>query len=214
MAGFSPDMIPVLVAGALLIVALLYIVKLTNKINDKRRFAYLTEIVEECMDNHCTMVWIADPTGIVIPYVGAISTQNDALYELAEPGDASLAGSLRSRRPTNYTVITPQLAQLSVKTKLYRGPEIALFMLPFPFPANWQSTAAICQLAKEIRKHPRLGRFGNETEILMHLFNGTPTFMENLKTYISTVVYDELDSPGGGSLIPEEYLKNAISRSG
>jgi hypothetical protein len=85
----------------------------------------------------------------------------------------------------NYTLVNPDLAKPSARTKLF-GSEMLYYPLPHFFPFGFTESSALVQTAEKIRENDMLNWIPNEISVLALLFNGTATLFDDCKTVIES----------------------------
>lgn len=151
------------------------------------KYAYLVTMMAKAENRGGTpkpLAVIVDRSGTMIPFISEQDTRNKGL----------LAND-------NYTLINPDLVKPSARLRFYRGPEMLFYPLPYYFPLNIHNSAALVQLAKDIRENKYFNWIPNEIDVLSLLFNGTNTLHEDCLTIIN-------DAAKFGNEIPEFLLND------
>jgi hypothetical protein len=155
---------------------------LLNNMTKIKKFAYLVQVMAACGSK--PMGIIVDRSGTAIPFVSEPDERNKGLIK------------------NDYTIVNPDLIKSSTKRasrlKFRNGPETLIYPLPFYFPMDIHDAAALCQLARKIRKHPDFSWISNERRLLELIFNGTETFEEDCRTLVSTSI-------SADNVVPEEF---------
>ena len=138
----------------------------------------------DCYNSGSPLGMIYDKSNKIIPFKVESATRNDGLVEA----------------PTKWTMLAPELVNSSSHARISGGPEISTWVMPYSMPVGIDSTAALCNLAKIIKKHPRLGKFGNERKIISLLCDNTKAFEYNCAGFAS-IYYSKYKDR-----LPKEYL--------
>jgi hypothetical protein len=179
LAGTTPIMIILVVVVLALFGLSMY---LLNQMTSIKKFASLVQIMSVCRNK--PMGIIVDRSGTAIPFVSEPDERNKGLIK------------------NDYTIVNPDLIKSSTKRasrlKFRNGPETLIYPLPFYFPMDIHDAAALCQLARKVRKHPDFSWIGNERRLLELIFNGTETFEEDCRMLVSTSI-------SADNVVPEEF---------
>lgn len=153
---------------------------LLDRQKKQKKYAWLVDIMAECIDKPMGM--IVDKGGKILPFVIEHDKKNKGLLE-----------------HKRYTLIHPDLTPPETKHKMVKGPETEFYPLPGYFPLSIQDSAALVQLARDMRKDPRFSWISHEIKLLALLFNKTESFEKDARQLIkgAVVVGDE---------IPDDYL--------
>lgn len=145
---------------------------LINKQTKLNQHASLVSMMVDCRSRPLGL--IADRAGTLIPFISEPNEKNKGLID------------------NDFTIVNPDLIKSNTKRasrlRLKGGPEVVIYPLPFYFPFDIHSSAALCQLARKIRKHPDFSWIGNERRVLELLFNTTDTFEADCRTLITSSV--------------------------
>ena len=181
--------IVVIALGACSVVFFLISMYLFDKQTKINKYAYLVTMMAKA-DNKGGMPKplsvIVDRSGTMIPFISEPDERNKGLLV-----------------NDNYTLINPDLVKPSARLHLHRGPEMLFYPLPYYFPLNLHSSAALVQLAQDFRNNKYLNWIPNEIDTLNLLFNGTNTLHEDCRTIID-------DAAKFGNEIPEFLLNDEV----
>lgn len=169
--AISPLVIVLTVSTTLLFVVSFYLYDKQVKIN---KYAYLV-----------TMMAKADNKGGQPKPLGVIVDRSGKMIPFVSEQDSRNKGLLKN---DNYTLINPDLVKPSARLKFHRGPEMLFYPLPYYFPLNIFSSAALVQLAQDFRENKYFNWIPNEIDVLSLLFNGTNTLYEDCLTVINDAV--------------------------
>lgn len=133
-----------------------------------RKFSELADVMASAKNKPLGI--LVNRAGNMIPFVCEQDKTNSGLIE------------------SDYTLIHPDMVKPDKRSKFFKGPETLFYYLPYFFPIGFTESAAISQLAKEIRKNPRLSWIPMEATVLSLLFNGTETLYTDCRTVITNAL--------------------------
>jgi hypothetical protein len=154
------------------------------KLDKLKKYARLSTILEEAGNRPIGV--IVDRAGKQAPFICEQNPKNKGLLN-----------------HNNYTLVNPDLAKPSARTKLF-GSEMLYYPLPHFFPFGFTESSALVQTAKKIRANNMLNWIPNEVMVLALLFNGTETLFDDCKTVIESNLKFGDEIPAGLLTEPEE----------
>jgi len=145
---------------------------LMNRQTKMNQYANLVSIMVDCGSRPMGM--LVDRAGTIIPFVSEPNEKNKGLIE------------------SEFVIVNPDLIKSNTKRasrlRIRGGPEIVMYPLPYYFPMDLHTSAALCQLARKVRNHPDFSWIGNERRVLELLFNTTDTFEADCRTLITSSI--------------------------
>lgn len=163
----------------------MYLMNRQTKLN---QHASLVSIMIECGSKPLGI--IVDRAGTMLPFISEPNEKNKGLID------------------NEFTIVNPDLVKSNTKRasrlRLKNGPEVVIYPLPYYFPFDIHSSAALCQLARKIRKHPDFGWIGNERRVLELLFNVTDTFEADCRMLVTSSIAMHNVVPKAFLEMPEE----------
>lgn len=163
-------------AVALLFILCMYLI---NVINGSKKYGYLTNMMGLCMQKHRPLGLIVDRSGNVIPISIEKNEKNKGLIK------------------HELTLVHPDMdkAPATTRMRIRNGPDMVIYNMPYFFPNDIGSSAALNQVAENIRHDPDFNWFPSELVVIQLLFNGTSSFERDAKNAILDVVINGYPIP-------------------
>jgi hypothetical protein len=180
-AGSSPI---ITMMGIIIAILFLLCTYLLDKMSRGKRFGYFAQIMGECAKKNRPLGLIIDRSGTIIPIEIEKNEKNKGLIK------------------HELTLVHPDMSPSNTKMRIRNGPETVIYPMPFFFPFNVHSAAALTQVAENIRKDPDFNWMPSELRIIELLFNGTETFERNAVKVIHGAIVN-------GYPLPESWYTEA-----
>lgn len=180
-AGSSPIMA---MMGLIIAILFLLCMYLLDKVSRAKKYGYLTQMMGECMKKNRPLGLIVDSAGTIIPIEIERNEKNKGLIK------------------HELTLVHPDMSPSNTRMRIQNGPETVIYPMPFFYPFNVHSAAALTQVVENIRKDPNFNWMPSELRVVELLFNGTDTFERNATKVIHGAIVN-------GYPLPESWYLDA-----
>jgi len=186
MSMYSDVLAVPLTIGFFLVLSLIYNFIQYNKIQHYKQIGGDIFLVkEQCARDNVPMGIMNDKSNSAMPFVCNISEKNDWLTDGPKPN---------RKQKTNLSLITPQAAQTQNQIDIRGLGKVSIFQMPYHFPQDIRSSAALVNFGQAIEKDPYLSKFRNTLKMMMLCWCRNADFRTECRKYISYAVQFNIEN--------------------